>query len=147
MYPRAVSTNPGPITTRENELFWKNAKTEARPNRIDSLIGPDTVVEGDLNFAGGMHIEGEVKGDVSVSHAGAGVLMLGETALIEGNVRVTHLVVHGTITGSVYATDLVELRHSARIVGDVHYGSLEIQMGAVIEGHLVHVEAESRSGA
>jgi len=128
-------------------LFWKKVKSEARPNRIDSLIGPDTAVDGDVNFVGGLRIEGEVKGDVCVSHAGAGILMMGEKGIVEGNVRVTHLVVYGTITGSVYVTDLVELRPSARIVGDVHYGSLEMQMGAVIEGHLVHVEAETRLGA
>lgn len=123
----------------------KSSKSEARPNRIDSLIGQDTVVVGDVNFAGGLRIEGEVKGDVSVFQAGAGVLMLGENALVTGNVRVTHLVVFGSIVGSVYATDLVELRPTAHIVGDVHYGTLEMQMGAVIEGHLVHAEAESNS--
>jgi cytoskeletal protein CcmA (bactofilin family) len=134
----------GRVVAREGKLFWNKVKSEARPNRIDSLIGTDTVVEGDVNFAGGLRVEGEVKGNVSVAHAGAGVLMLGENAIVNGNVHVTHLVVYGSITGSVYVTDLVELRPTAVIVGDVHYGTLEMQMGAVIDGHLVHVEVESR---
>ncbi len=128
-------------------MFWKNSKSEALASRIDSLIGPETVVVGDVNFAGGLRVEGEIKGNVGVSPAGTGVLMLGEKGRVNGNVRVNHLVVYGAITGSVYVADLVELRPSARIFGDVHYGTLEMQMGAVIEGRLVHVATESLPAA
>jgi cytoskeletal protein CcmA (bactofilin family) len=126
-------------------LFWKKNKFESRTGRIGSLIGPDTVMKGDVDFIGDLRVEGAVRGDVSVSLDGSGVLMLGENGIVNGNVRVTHLVVYGSITGSVYVTDLVELRSSAVISGDVYYGTMEMQMGAVIEGNLVHLEALSKS--
>lgn len=125
-------------------MFGKQVKQEAKPNRIDSLIGPGTIVEGDISFTGGLRIEGEIKGDVSVGSTDSGILMLGGGGLITGGVRVTHLVVDGSINGSVYVTDSVELRPSARVTGDIHYGTLEMHPGAVIHGHLVHVESESK---
>ncbi len=126
-------------------MFGKaTTKQENYPsNRIDSLVGNGTVIEGDLIFTGGLRIEGEIRGDVSVASTDAGMLVLGSDALINGNVRVTHLVVGGTVNGSVYVTDTVELLPTAKVRGDIHYGTLEMKVGAVIQGHLVHVGDES----
>lgn len=126
-------------------MFGKPVKQEPRPNRIDSLIGPGTVVEGDVNFTGGLRVEGEIKGDISVASTDTGILMLGGEGIITGSVRVTHLIVDGTINGSVYVTDSVELRPSAKVLGDIHYGTLEMQLGAVIQGTLVHVEPDTKN--
>lgn len=106
-------------------------------DRIDCLVGSGTDLTGDLTFTGGLRIDGHVDGDVIVSRVNPGTLIIGDEGLIEGDVRVSHLIVFGCITGSVHATGLVDLRGSARIAGDVHYGTIEIQKGAVIEGHLI----------
>lgn len=122
-------------------LFNKPAaprSAEPAPTRIDSLIGHGTEVDGDIVFSGGIRIEGLIRGDVSVAHAESGVLMLGEKGRIEGNVRVSHLIVDGEIAGTVYATDLVEVRGTGNVQGDVHYGLLEVHAGAVIDGHVVN---------
>jgi cytoskeletal protein CcmA (bactofilin family) len=105
--------------------------------RIDCLIGADASITGDLIFAGGLRIDGQIHGDVTVSDIKAGTLVIGDEGCIEGDVRVSHLIVYGQIRGTVYATGLVDLRVNARITGDVHYGSLEMQAGSMIEGHLV----------
>ncbi len=112
------------------------AKSEARPNRIDSLIGPGTTVEGNIRFVGGLRIEGEIKGDVNVDPSESGVLMLGNSGVINGNVRVSHLVVDGTINGNVYVSEAIELSPTARIFGDIEYGGLEMHMGATVQGSL-----------
>lgn len=126
-------------------MFWNKVKSEAKPNRIDSLIGTETVLRGDVSFAGGLRIEGEVKGDISVSPDAVGTLMLGENAVVNGNIRVSHLIVYGSITGTIHVTYLVELRPTAVILGDVYYGAMEMQTGAVIEGNLVHLNADAAS--
>ena len=124
-------------------MFWNKSKAEARPNRIDSLIGTETVLRGEVNFAGGLRIDGEVEGDISVSPDAVGTLMVGEKGIVHGDVRVSHLIVYGSITGTIHVTDLIELRPTAVILGDVYYGVMEMQMGAVIEGNIVHLQADS----
>lgn len=111
-------------------------------NRIDSLIGAGTRIEGNVIFSGGLRIDGEVKGDV-VSAAGGqpSTVVVSEQARIEGEVRVTHMVVNGTIEGPVHVSEFLELQPRSRVRGDIHYTSLEIHLGAVVEGRLVHGDA------
>jgi len=91
--------------------------------RIDSLIGAGTRIEGNVIFAGGLRIDGEVKGDVRCAEDQAGTLVISEHARVEGEIAVAHLVVNGTIVGPVHATDFVELQPRSRVTGDVHYAS------------------------
>jgi cytoskeletal protein CcmA (bactofilin family) len=110
-------------------------------NRIDSLIGAGTRIEGNVIFAGGLRVDGEIKGDVRTGEGEAGTLVVSEQARIEGEIHVAHLVVNGTIVGPVHATELIELQPRSRVSGDVHYTSLEMHLGAIVEGRLVHIRA------
>ncbi|HEY0666147.1 MAG TPA: polymer-forming cytoskeletal protein [Gallionella sp.] len=109
--------------------------------QIDSLIGAGTTIEGNLNFSGGLRIDGKVNGNVIAAQGKPSTLVLSEHARVMGEVNVTHLVINGTIDGSVYASDYLELQGKARINGDVHYNTMEIQLGAIVEGRLVHSNA------
>jgi cytoskeletal protein CcmA (bactofilin family) len=93
---------------------------------IDSLIGVSTTIEGNIQFKGGLRIDGQVKGNVIAD------------AEDEGEVRAAHLVVNGEITGTVHSTDLLELQSRARITGDVFYKALEMHGGALVSGKLTH---------
>jgi cytoskeletal protein CcmA (bactofilin family) len=107
--------------------------------RIDSLIGAGTRVEGSIRFAGGLRIDGEVVGDVEAAEgAAASTLVLSENALIEGNVKVAHLVSNGTIVGRVTVSDSLEMQPRAKIIGDIEYAVIELHQGAVIDGRLLH---------
>ncbi|NJN40302.1 MAG: cell shape determination protein CcmA, partial [Gammaproteobacteria bacterium] len=82
------------------------SKKPSKPqNRIDSLIGAGTRIEGNVVFSGGLRIDGEVKGDVSSSTGQPSTVVVSEQARIEGEVRVTHMVVNGTIAGQVHASE------------------------------------------
>lgn len=115
-------------------------RNESKPQgRIDSLIGVGTRIEGNIRFAGGLRIDGEVKGNIDAAESAASsTLVLSEQARIEGAVNVAHVVVNGTIVGPVTAAESLELQSEARIVGDVEYTVIEMHQGAVIEGRLVH---------
>lgn len=115
-----------------------NNKHSKPQTRIDTLIGEGTSVDGNLNFSGGMRIDGQVNGDVVAVPDKPSTLVLSEHARINGEVRVTHLVVNGTISGPVTASEYLELQGKARIAGDVHYKTLEVQLGAIVEGRLIH---------
>ena len=116
-------------------MFGRNAKSE-----IDSLIGISARIEGDLVFSGGLRIDGEVHGNVRTSdgEGAVSVLIVSEHARIEGEVRCANLVVNGSIAGSVYCTELLELQPKGRIHGDVHYRLLEMHGGALVMGKLTH---------
>ncbi len=107
-------------------------------SRIDSLIGEGTVVEGNVIFNGGLRIDGRIKGNVLTAGDQPSTLVLSERARVEGEIRVSHAVVNGTVVGPVYASEYVELQPKCNVTGDVHYKTLEIQLGAVVEGRLVH---------
>lgn len=114
-------------------------KKQSKPqNRIDSLIGAGTIIEGDLNFSGGMRIDGQVNGNVVATAGKPSTLVLSELAQVKGNVNVTHLVVNGIINGSVAASEYLELQSKARVTGDVSYHTIEMQLGAVVDGRLLH---------
>ncbi len=119
-------------------MFGK--KSEAKSlGRIDSLIGVGTRIEGNVIFSGGLRVDGVVIGNVSAAEgAKSSTLVLSEHATVEGAVNVAHLVMNGTIKGPVTVTDSLELQSRARVIGDVVYTLIEMQQGAVIEGHLVH---------
>jgi cytoskeletal protein CcmA (bactofilin family) len=108
---------------------------KAIPHEIGSLIGAGTTVNGDVNFSGGLRVDGD-KG---------GVLVVSEHGSIEGEVRASHLVVAGRIQGPVHASELVELQPKAQVHGDVQYRALEMHHGAIVEGLMVHIPAEGRS--
>jgi len=115
-------------------------KTSKPQTRIDSLIGDGTTVEGNVIFSGGLRVDGRVKGNVLTADDQPSTLVLSERARIEGEIRVSHAVINGTVIGPVYGAEYVELQAKCNVTGDVHYRTLEIQLGAVVQGRLVHQE-------
>jgi cytoskeletal protein CcmA (bactofilin family) len=113
--------------------------------RIDSLIGAGTVVRGDVTFSGGLRIDGHVQGNVSTASGETGTLVVSEQARVDGEIKVSHVVVNGAVNGPVIANDYLELQAKARVVGDLTYRTLEMHLGAVVQGRLAHAEPETAS--
>ncbi len=117
-------------------MFSKHSKPQ---NRIDSLIGSGTKVSGDVKFTGGLRVDGEICGSVIAEPGKASTLVLSEQARVNGEIRVTHLVLNGTVAGPIEASEYLELQSKAKVTGDVTYKTLEIQLGAIVEGKLAHI--------
>ena len=113
-------------------------KSSKPQNRIDCLIGGGTVIEGNITFSGGLRVDGHVRGNVLTSDEKPGTLVLSEQARIEGEIRVSHVVINGTVVGPVHAVEYVELQAKSNVTGDVHYRTLEMHLGAIVQGRLVH---------
>lgn len=122
-------------------LFKKSAKPQ---NRIESLVGAGTVVSGDIAFTGGLRIDGEVNGNVRAVDGQSGMLVISEHARIEGEITVPHVIINGTVLGPVHATEFLELQPCARVTGDVEYNSVEMHLGAVVQGRLIHQGAVAK---
>ena len=119
------------------------SKATKPQNRIDSLIGSGTIVEGNIEFTGGLRVDGRVRGNVAATEGQPSTLVLSEKAQIEGEIRVSHAVINGTVIGPVHGGEYVELQPKSNVTGDVHYRTLEIQLGAVVQGRLVHQDNDA----
>ncbi len=105
--------------------------------RIDTLLGKTSSLNGDLEFSGGLHLDGRVNGNVKASSADGGALSVSESGFIEGRVEVTNIVMNGTVNGDMYARERLVLGEKARVNGNVYYGVIEMAPGAVITGKLI----------
>jgi cytoskeletal protein CcmA (bactofilin family) len=128
---------------QESRMFGDKKKVAS--GAIETLIGKDTVVEGNVLFKGGLRVDGTIRGNVTAEDGASAILVISENALVEGEVHASHLVVNGTINGPVQSDGLVELQPKARITGNLRYRALEMHHGATVDGNLSHLE-ESRPG-
>jgi cytoskeletal protein CcmA (bactofilin family) len=124
-------------------MFGK--KTSKPQGRIDSLVGAGTSVTGDVTFTGGLRVDGEIKGNVRGAEGQPATLVISEHARIEGEISVSHLVINGTVIGAVHSSDFLELQVRARVTGDVEYSTIEMHLGAIVQGRLVHQGATAKA--
>jgi cytoskeletal protein CcmA (bactofilin family) len=114
------------------------------PTRVDILIGPSARIHGDVDFAGGLHVEGHIFGGVCAYGPGESTVSISQSGVIEGGVVAAHVVVNGIVRGDVRATGKVVLGPSARVVGNVQYGIIETAAGAEITGTLSQAKATDK---
>jgi cytoskeletal protein CcmA (bactofilin family) len=127
--------------------MW-NGTGKKKIDKVDTLIGQRTELQGDLVFSGGLHIDGAIKGNIAAGNDSATTLVLSDKGSIEGDVRVPHVMINGLVIGNIYATESVELAPQARITGNVYYKRIEVAMGAEVNGSLIHLdEADGKATA
>jgi len=95
--------------------MWER-KRGSSLKRIDSLIGAGTIIQGDVTFTGGLRIDGRVDGNVIAAEGEPGTLVISAEARVEGEIRVSHVVINGTVNGPIAVGDHLELQPRARIV-------------------------------
>ena len=123
-------------------IFGKSASKPQ--NRIASRIGAGTDILGNITFSGGLRIDGNVRGDIVAVDGKPSTVVLSEKARVEGEIRVSHVVVNGTVVGPIIGAEYLELQPKAVVTGDVSYRTIEIHLGAVLQGRLLH-EDDARS--
>ena len=131
--------------------MFKNKPIRPDVGAIDTLIGPQVTIRGDVVFSGGLYVEGHIQGKVIAESDERAVLTLAEQGSIEGEVQAPVVVINGRMVGDVYAHERIELAPKARVHGNLHYKVVEMNAGAQLTGHLVHAEAvpagQPREGA
>jgi cytoskeletal protein CcmA (bactofilin family) len=123
----------------EHTVFSKKKQPPIR-----TLIGEGTQIQGELRFADGLRIDGEVIGDVIAAGEAPSILVISEKARVTGRVRGGHVIINGQVNGPIQSDELLELQPQARIVGDVRYEVLEMHQGATIDGELRPLKAEEK---
>lgn len=112
--------------------------SKAHTTTFDTLISSKTNIEGDFQFAGGLHIDGLVKGTIRATDDSEAVVRISDIGEIDGDVIAPHIIVNGTVHGDVYASKHIELASNASVKGNVYYHLIEMAMGAEVNGNLVH---------
>ena len=115
--------------------MWFNRKKQPA---IRSLIGEGTQIHGELRFDAGLRIDGEVLGDVIATEP-TSLLVISENARVQGKVMANHVIINNQIQEPMVATTLLELQPKTRIVGDVHYETLEMHQGTTIDRMMKHM--------
>lgn len=124
--------------------MFKKSKPKVKSSRIDTLIGQGTEITGNIYFSGGLRIDGSVNGNIYTQDDDTAVLTLSERGTIQGEIKVSNLIINGTITGDVYSSSHVELAPKAKIKGNVYYRLLEMSMGAEVNGKLIHMTEDDK---
>jgi cytoskeletal protein CcmA (bactofilin family) len=113
---------------------------------VDTLIGAKTRINGDVEFTGGLHLDGRINGNVAGDAGTATFLSVSEQGCIEGSVIAPSVILNGIVKGDIEASDRIELGSKARVLGNVHYSIIETAVGAQINGKLIH-RVKSADGA
>jgi cytoskeletal protein CcmA (bactofilin family) len=119
-------------------MFGDSRKPRGGGAKVDTIIGQQSRLEGDIHFGGGLHVDGRIKGNIIAEAGSESVLTVSEHGRIEGDVRVPTVILNGKVSGDVHSSERIELAAHAEVNGDVYYNLIEMAMGAAVNGSLVH---------
>ncbi|MBL4783760.1 MAG: polymer-forming cytoskeletal protein [Porticoccaceae bacterium] len=130
-------------------MFTSDSKKlkEINTTNVSTIIGEGTVINGDIAYVGGLHIDGRVVGNISAANGSAATLTLSQLGSIQGSVDVPTVVIDGEVQGDVAASERVQLIANARITGNVQYNLIEMEVGAEVNGQLVRQLGEGSNMA
>jgi cytoskeletal protein CcmA (bactofilin family) len=103
-------------------------------------VGEGVCIKGDLSVPGVVVIDGQVEGNVA-----ARAVWVSPTGSIKGTIAATEAEIHGTISETIAVKQLLVVRASGRVSGDVRYGELQLEKGAVISGTLACMSAQEEA--
>ncbi len=99
------------------------------PGKLESIIGADSHFKGEIETKGTLRVDGGVEGNVR-----ADWVVIGEKALIKGDVEARGIIVGGKVEGNIRGKEIVELRNKGNVSGEIFSNKLTIAEGAVFEG-------------
>lgn len=105
---------------------------------ISSAITQDAVIHGSIDFKGGMRIDGTVEGYVTASGDNS-FLSVAPNGLIKGNITAYKVEIEGLVHGSIEAEHVV-MRKNGKVIGNVHYGRIQMEEGSCVQGQLTPME-------
>jgi cytoskeletal protein CcmA (bactofilin family) len=108
-----------------------------------TLISRATKVIGDVYFTGELQLEGKVTGNIIAEDEKDAKLVIADTGLVEGEVRVPVVVVNGKVLGNIFSSKHIELAAKANVTGTVHYHSIEMVKGSQLNGSMINQQKDS----
>jgi cytoskeletal protein CcmA (bactofilin family) len=107
-------------------------KNTKKPAVITMLLGPETTIEGTIEFKNTVRLEGNVIGKI---YSTDGKLIIGETAVVNGEIMVNVAIIMGRVNGKINAGKRVEVYPPGRIEGDIQSPAVLIESGVIFNGN------------
>ncbi len=111
--------------------MWHRRRKSSAPDRDATVINQGSRFEGRLTFDGVLIVNGKFRGELISS----GTVIVGETGVMQADLRVGTVILAGQISGHITASERVELRQTARILGDIATPVLVLEEGVIFDGH------------
>ncbi len=99
-------------------------------DRIETLIGSNTIIKGDIEIKGTIRIDGRFEGTIK-----ADWIVVGENGHLKGDAFANGVIAGGTVEGNISTSESVEINSSGKVFGDVQTQKLVIIEGGIFEGH------------
>ncbi|ADL68598.1 bactofilin family protein [Thermoanaerobacterium thermosaccharolyticum] len=103
---------------------------DINPDKIDTIIGKNTTIEGNIKSQGTMRIDGNVTGKIEVQ----GSMIIGDNSKIEADIKADNISISGEITGNLTVKNQVQITSNGKVYGDIEVQNLIIDEGAIFEG-------------
>jgi len=107
--------------------------------QLESFIGSGTEFQGGLNVKGALRVEGQFDGKVN-----AACVILGETGVIKGEVSAKKIIIGGKIEGNLRVQEIVEIKATGKVLGDIFTKIISITEGAKVNGKIEMEVDENR---
>jgi|SRR3990172_6577078 len=114
-------------------MFHKNTE------KLESLIGSNSKVKGEIETKGTLRVDGTIEGNVS-----ADWVIMGEKSYIKGDVSARGIIIGGMVDGNLRAKEIVEIKQKGQVYGDIHTSKLTIAEGAIFDGKSSMHKEESK---
>ena len=111
-----------------------------------TLVSAKAEVVGDIKLTGGLHIDGQVTGNILAEPGSGAVVRVSDRGVVKGEIRAPHVIINGKVSGDVTSFEHVELAKKAEVHGDLYYATMEMVMGARVNGKLHHQQEEKGAG-
>ncbi len=115
---------------------------EPEPYRGSAVIGKSVVIKGQIVSREDLLIDGEVEGGTIESHDHK--LTIGPNGKVNANIKAREIIVLGAVNGNVEASDKIDIRKDARLVGDIKTARIVIEDGAFFKGSIDIIKVEAR---
>jgi len=123
------------------ETTTSNNISSNTPSQLDTLLGKNTKITGDISFSGVLVLDGTVNGSL-LGTKNDDVLTINESGMVDGKIEVANVIVNGTVKGDIIVSGKIEVASKASIEGNVYYQNIEMETGARINGQLIYQEAD-----
>lgn len=105
------------------------------------MVGKAVVVKGEIHSREDLYIDGEIQGTVDLLES---KLTIGPNGKIQATIRAREVVVFGSVQGNVEATEKIDIRKEAKLVGDIRTARIVIEDGAFFKGSIDIIKAEPK---
>lgn len=121
----------------KNDSSSSGSISTSSKSQLDTMLGKNTTIKGDIEFNGALILDGSIYGCVKGSE-NDDVLTISETGVVEGKIEVANIIVNGIVKGDIIASGKIEVASKANIEGNVYYHNIEMETGSKINGQLIY---------